>query len=519
MKKEKENNKRIAKNTLLLYFRMLFIMIVSLYTSRINLQSLGISDFGIYNVVGGVVAMFSIFSGSLATACSRFLSYELGKGNKDTLSKVFSTTVSIHILLAICIVIIMEPVGLWFMHNKLVIPTSRLYAANWVFQFSVMAFVVNMISVPYNSAIIAHENMSAFAYISIFEVVSKLIICFFLFISPFDKLIVFAALLLFLALSLRILYGFYCKKHFKECTYNFCFEKKMAYHIFCFAGWSSFSAVAFTCYNTGLNLLLNMFFGPVVNAAKGITTQVQNAIQGFCRNFQVAINPQIIKSYASGDLDRVYNLIYAGTKFSFYLMLFLSLPIIFKVNTILSMWLTQVPAHTGNFIRFILAIVILDTYGNCLFTAMEATGKIRTYQVILGSIMLLILPVAYIGLKLGFPSESVFVVYFVHLLIVQIVSVFLVNKAIGLPINLFLKNVILRTILVTLISLIPSILVSYLFPSGMFSFILTCFVCYMSVLCSTYFIGLSLKEKLLFKKCICKILRKFSFLIKHCILK
>lgn len=510
MKTEKENNKRIARNTLLLYFRMLFIMIISLYTSRINLHSLGILDFGIYNVVGGVVAMFSIFSGSLATACSRFLSYELGKGNNDTLSKVFSTTVSIHILLAICIVIIMEPIGLWFIHNKLVIPTSRLYAANWVFQFSVMAFVVNMISVPYNSAIIAHEKMSAFAYISIFEVVVKLIICFFLFIAPFDKLIVFAALLLFLSMSLRILYGFYCKKHFKECSYNFCFEKEMAYQIFCFAGWSSFSAVAFTCYNTGLNLLLNMFFGPIVNAAKGITTQVQNAIQGFCRNFQVAINPQIIKSYAAGDLNRVYNLIYAGTKFSFYLMLFLSLPIMFKINTILSIWLTEVPAHTPNFIRLILAIVILDTYGNCLFTAMEATGKIRNYQVIVGTIMLLILPVAYISLKLGFPSESVFVVYFIHLFVVQIVSVFLVNKAIGLSVSLFLKNVLLRTISVTCISCVPSALVSYYFPSGLFSFILTCLVCYMSVLCSTYFVGLSPKEKLVLKKYICKVARKIS---------
>lgn len=490
-----QNNKRIAKNTILLYIRMLFIMIISLFTSRINLQSLGVEDFGIYNVVGGVVAMFSVFSGSLATAISRFITFELGKNNKDRLNKVFSTAVSIQILLAVFIIFIAEIAGVWFLNNKMIIPENRLHAANWVLQLSIFSFAVNLISVPYNAAIIAHEKMSAFAYISIFEVVMKLIICYSLFISPVDKLITFAVLLFILSISLRLIYGIYCKKHFAECQYNLILDKKLFKEIAGFAGWSSFTLVAYSLYNSGLNILLNLFFGPVVNAARGIAVQVQNAVQGFSRNFQTALNPQIIKSYAEKDLKRVYTLIFAGSKYSFFLMFFLSLPIILEANIILSLWLKDVPEHTVTFVRLILVIVTIDSIGGPLYCAQQATGKIRNFQLMTGTLMLLILPVSYIALRLGAEAEFVYVVYILILSIVQILSIIMIHRMIRMPLNLYLKEVGLKIIFVVGTSIILPLVAYNYFSHGITAFFIVCTICVLSTIVSIYFCGLSRKER------------------------
>lgn len=494
-----QNNKRIAKNTILLYIRMLFIMIISLFTSRINLQSLGAEDFGIYNVVGGVVAMFSVFSGSLATAISRFITFELGKNDNERLNKVFSTAVSIQIVLAAFIIIIAEIVGVWFLNNKMVIPENRLHAANWVLQLSIFSFAVNLISVPYNAAIIAHEKMSAFAYISIFEVVMKLIICYSLFISPVDKLITFAVLLFILSISLRLIYGIYCKKHFTECQYNLILDKKLFKDIAGFAGWSSFTLVAYSLYNSGLNILLNLFFGPVVNAARGIAVQVQNAVQGFSRNFQTAINPQIIKSYAEGDLQRVYSLIFLGSKYSFFLMFFLSLPIILETDTILSIWLKDVPAHTVIFVRLILVIVTIDSIGGPLYCAQQATGKIRNFQLLTGTLMLLILPISYIALKLGAKAEAVYIVYISILSIVQLLSIILIHRMIKMPLNIYLKKVGLKIIYVVASSIIIPLFAYVYLPNNVSSFIIICILSFLSVLISIYLFGLSTKERIFLK--------------------
>lgn len=504
-----QNNKRIAKNTILLYIRMLFIMIISLFTSRINLQSLGAEDFGIYNVVGGVVAMFSVFSGSLATAISRFITFELGKNDNERLNKVFSTAVSIQIVLAAFIIIIAEIVGVWFLNNKMVIPENRLHAANWVLQLSIFSFAVNLISVPYNAAIIAHEKMSAFAYISIFEVVMKLIICYSLFISPVDKLITFAVLLFILSISLRLIYGIYCKKHFTECQYNLILDKKLFKDIAGFAGWSSFTLVAYSLYNSGLNILLNLFFGPVVNAARGIAVQVQNAVQGFSRNFQTAINPQIIKSYAEGDLQRVYSLIFLGSKYSFFLMFFLSLPIILETDTILSIWLKDVPAHTVIFVRLILVIVTIDSIGGPLYCAQQATGKIRNFQLLTGTLMLLILPISYIALKLGAKAEAVYIVYISILSIVQLLSIILIHRMIKMPLNIYLKKVGLKIIYVVASSIIIPLFAYVYLPNNVSSFIIICILSFLSVLISIYLFGLSTKERIFLKSRIMTIYKNY----------
>lgn len=312
------NNKRIAKNTLLLYFRMLFMMAVSLYTSRVVLNALGVEDFGIYNVVGGVVAMFSMLSGSLSAAITRFITYELGKGNQENLKKIFSSSVTIQIGLAILIIVVAEAIGVWFLNMKMNIPDVRITAANWVFQFSILTFAVNLISVPYNASIIAHERMSAFAYISILEAIGKLAIVFLIVISPMDKLIFYAILMCAVALIVRLAYGVYCKRHFEECTYHFIFDRDLLKHMFGFAGWNFIGATSAVLRDQGGNVVINLFCGPAANAARGIAFQVNNAISGFVTNFMTALNPQITKSYAAGDRKYMMTLIFQGARLSFY---------------------------------------------------------------------------------------------------------------------------------------------------------------------------------------------------------
>ncbi|MBR2631744.1 MAG: oligosaccharide flippase family protein [Bacteroidaceae bacterium] len=490
-----ENNKRIAKNTMLLYFRMIFIMIISIFTSRINLQSLGVENFGIYNVVGGVVAMFSVFSGSLGVSISRFITFELGKENKERLQKVFSTAVSIQMLLAVGITILAEIVGIWFLNNKMNIPEERLDAANWVMHLSIITFAVNLISVPYNAAIIAHEKMSAFAYVSVFEVVAKLGITYYLFISPFDKLKTFAVLLFVLSIILRLIYGVYCKRHFQECSYRFIMNKALFKEMVGFAGWSMFGLVAHTGYNYGLNILLNLFFGPVVNAARGIAFQVQQAVQGFSNNFQMALNPQIIKSYAQKDLKRMHELVFASSKYSFFLLYFLSLPIIIETPTILSLWLVDVPPHTANFIRLMLALITFDSLGGPISIAQQATGKIKTYQIWVGGIMLMIVPVAYLCLKLGTSPESVYYVYFTACVVAHCVRMIIIRPLIELSLREYFKKVILRLMYVLLTSALLPILIYNVLPETVTSFIIICVLCVCMVAVCVYVFGLERNER------------------------
>lgn len=504
------NNKRIAKNTMLLYFRMIFIMVISLFTSRINLQSLGVENFGIYNVVGGVVAMFSVFSGSLSVSISRFITYELGKGNQEKLKKVFSTAVSIQIFLALCITVLAEIVGVWFLNNKMNIPAERLNAANWVMHFSILAFAVNLISVPYNAAIIAHEKMSAFAYVSVFEVVAKLGITYYLFISPFDKLKTYAVLLFALSIVLRLIYGVYCKRKFQECSYQFILDKGLIKQMTGFAGWSLFGLVAYSGYNYGLNILLNLFFGPVVNAARGIAFQVQNAVQGFSNNFQMALNPQIIKSYAQNDLKRMHQLIFASSKYAFFLLFFLSLPIIIEAPKILSIWLTEVPEHTVNFVRLILALITFESLGNSISIAQQATGKIRKYQICVGGIMLLIVPVAYICLKMGTSPESVYIVYFSTCVIAHIVRMLLIKPMIKLSLREYFSEVIVKLVGVSVCSSILPIIAYYRLPATIYSFVIVCTLCAIMVASSVYFLGLKKNERIEVNRKIKKAYSKLS---------
>lgn len=495
MKDTAQNNKRIAKNTLLLYMRMLFMMAVSLYTSRVILHILGVEDFGIYNVVGGVVAMFSVISGSLSAAISRFITYELGKGNKDSLVRIFSSSVTIQIGLSLIIFILAELVGVWFLNAKMNIPNGRMYAANWVFQLSILTFVINLVSVPYNAAIVAHEKMSAFAYISILEVIAKLVIVYLLFISPIDKLIFYAVLMAIVALVIRFVYGYYCKYHFEECTYHFVFDKDLLKKMFGFAGWNFIGAASSVLRDQGGNIVINLFCGPAVNAARGIAYQVNTAINGFVSNFMIALNPQITKSYASGDKEYMMTLIFQGARLSFYILLLLSLPVIINVHYILTLWLKIVPEHTTQFVQLVLIFAMSESISNPLITAMLATGNIRNYQIVVGGLQMMNLPISYILLRFGCIPEIVLIVAICISQCCLAARLYMLRSMIGLSIRQYLSKVYFNVLFVTVLSaIIPSVVFYYL-NETFFSFILICIVSVISTCIVIYYIGSDKKEK------------------------
>lgn len=483
---------------------MVVMLLIALFTSRVNLKMLGIVDYGIYGVIGGVVSMFTIFSNSLSAAIQRFISYELGKDNSERLTNIFSMSVTVMCFLAIVLMICADLFGIWFINNKMVIPTERIYAAHWVLHCSVLTFGISLISVPYNALIVAHERMSAFASIGIYEAVAKLLICYLLFVSPFDRLIIWAILLTIIQISVRLIYGYYCKRNFGECLYRFVFDQSLLVDISKYAGWSTFGLVAFTCYTQGLNILLNIFFGPVVNAARSISVQVQSAVQGFSTNFQVAMNPQIIKSYAQHNLQRMHSLIFTGSRFSFYLLFILSLPIILETPYILHIWLGEYPEHTVSFIRLILVIITFDSsLGGPISTAQTATGNIKLYQIIVGGIMLLILPVSYFVLKIwNTPPETIYYVYLIAVIIAHIARMLIIRSMINLSLFLYAKEVLLPIVKVSVASLPIPLLLHFCFENTSFStFVIVGITSVVCVGLAVFMFGIKTNERrILFNK-------------------
>lgn len=395
------DGRRMAKNTLYLYIRTLIVMGVSIYTSRVVLDVLDVEDYGIYNVVGGFVSMFSMLSGTLTAASQRFLAFELGKKESE-IKKVFSTTITIHVLLAIALFFLLETVGLWFVNSKMNVSPDRISAANWVFQCSVITFCVNLISIPYNAAIIAYEKMAAFAYVSIFEVVAKLICTYLLYIIASDSLIIYAVFMLLVALVLRILYGVYCYRNFKECRYTFKLEKDMFRQIMSFSGWNFIGSSAAILNGQGINMLMNLFFGVTINAARGLASQVDTAINTFVQNFMMALNPQITKSFAAGDFVYVNSLIVLGTKVAVFLFWLLCLPIFINTDFVLEVWLKVVPDYAVDFVRLGMLFTLCQNLSHCLYTTMLATGRIMKYQLIVGSLSILAFPSTWLFFHLGF---------------------------------------------------------------------------------------------------------------------
>ena len=491
-----EDNKRIAKNTLLLYLRMMFVILISLYTSRVVLNTLGVEDFGVYNVVGGVVAMLAFLNNSLGAATSRFITFSLGKGDFSDLKKTFANILAIHIFLALIVLILAETLGLWFLNNYINVPLSREYAAFWVFQFSVLTSAISLISVPYNATIIAHERMSAFAYISILDITLKLLIAFLIQIVNFDRLIFYASLICFAQVLIQFIYFLYCRKNFKETLSFPRIDAVQSKSILSFAGWTMNGNLAVMGYTRGLNILLNMFFGPVVNAARGIAVQVQTVLQNFCVNFQMALNPQLTKSYAQQNFEHMHQLLVTSSKFSFFLLLFVALPTCIEAPLVLYWWLGLVPDYTVIFLRLILAFSLLNALANPIIVSVHATGNLKKFQLIEGTMLLCIVPIAYIGLKFfHFPPEYVFITHIIVEIITQYVRLRIVLPMIQMKMSVYVKNVFLPIMKVFVCMPILPIVVYGLLEENVVSFFIVCFTSVISSVIVVYFLGCTLPEK------------------------
>lgn len=432
----------------MLYVRMVFIMLVSLYTSRIVLNTLGVVDYGIYNVVGGVVAMLVTLNGALTGTSSRFITYAIGKGDFTQLRKTFNSCVTIHLIISGVILLITETAGLWFVMNKLVIPSDRMAAAMWVYQCSVLSMSVSIVTAPYNALIIAHERMSAFALVSVFEATAKLgavvSIAWFL----YDKLIVYAILILVIQIIIMLLYFFYCKRKFKEAKRNkLCWEKKLSREMLSYAGWSIGGYLSIIAYTQGINILLNLFFGPVVNAARAIAIQVQNAVMQFYQNFLMAVVPQITKSYAQNDFEYLHTLIIYSSKFAFFLQLIIAFPIFLQADYILKLWLGIVPDYTVSFVRIMLLVCIVYTLSFPLVKAIYATGNIRKYQTLETAILVSVVPIAYVALKFAHISPvGVFAIYLGIEVIAQIVRVLIICPRIKMEVKRYFWDIVMPVV-------------------------------------------------------------------------
>lgn len=447
------SNKRLAKNTITLYIRTVVVMLITLFTSRVILKSLGIEDYGTYNVIGGFVAMFSLLGGTLVSATQRFINVELGKKEGGDPNKIFCTAMGIHIGLSLVMLLALETVGIWFLNYKMNIPVDRMFAANIVFQCSIFAFLLNIICLPYNAVIIAFERMKAFAYISLYDAIIKLTISYLLFLVASDRLIVYAVLLSVLALSECFMYSIYCKKHFPDISDFHVVKEKDAYiRQMSFASYTFLGSVAAILSNHGVNIVLNIFGGVAINAARAISMQVLHAISKFVSDFTVALNPQIVKTYAAGELDKSMELVYRGAKFSFYLMFVFSVPIIFLTPEILKLWLGRFPDYTIIFVRLTLIYGLVTVLSKTLTTEILATGKIRSNAFIIGGLRLLTLPFCYLVLWMGYDAYMVYYVMIVIDGISILTRLFILKDVTGIKIMGYVKIVLFPVLLVSILT-------------------------------------------------------------------
>lgn len=490
------NSKRIAKNTLMLYIRMLFLMFINLYTTRVILKALGIEDYGIYTAVASFVSMFGMISTSLAGAISRYLTFSLAKDTSERLRDVFSTSIIIQLVLCCILLVIAETIGIWFVNSKMVIPNSRLIAANWVFQISILTTIINLVSIPYNSLLIAYEKMSAFAYIGIYEGFAKLLIAFIIPYSQVDSLILYSILLCVISLSTRILYGIYCSKHFPECKFKYTFDKQLIKEMFGFAGWNFIGTSSGVLRNQGINILINVFCGSVANAAYGIAMQVNSAVSNFSGNFTTAVRPQITKLYAVGDKAGYENLVIKSTKFSFYILMIMCLPLITEAYYIVGKWLVEVPQYTIHFIYVVLILTMVDSYSIYLIILLLATSELKRYQILVGTIQLLNFPLAYILLKLGFsPVLALSSIIFISI-ICLCARLYLLMTMLQFPVVKFFKNVILKTSIIFLLCF--TIIIStkhFINPEGMIGFIIRIIIAEIVCISFIFLFGLTKSER------------------------
>lgn len=490
-----ENNKRIAQNTLLLYFRMLVIMLVTLFTSRIVLSTLGVVDYGIYNVVGGLVTMMGILNGAMSVSTQRFLTYELGKRDYIRLKQVFSVCLTLFIALSFIVIIFAETIGLWFLHNKMVIPVERMSAALYVYQFSILACVLSLVTNPFNAIIIAHERMNVYAYVSILEVLLKLGVVYLLLIIPSDRLATYGFLILMSQVVVALTYIMYCIRNFPESHYKFYWERQLFKELISYSGWNLYGSAASLVKGQGLNILLNMFFNPAVNAARAIAYQINSAITQFFTNFYTAVRPQITKYYATGELEEMIKLVFKSSKFSFYLIMLISMPIILEASYIVNLWLGQLPDYVVPFTRLIIIISAIDSMNTPLMTAAQATGRIRLYQSSVGTMIILNLPISYVLLKYGGQPMTVFYVSLCISIVCMFMRLLLLKRLIEFPIKRYVIHIWGSCSLICLISLVGPLLLHLMLPESLMRVVIVCTLCLCVSVVTIYGLGLSQHER------------------------
>lgn len=480
---------------------MLFMMAIGLFTSRVILNALGISDMGLMSVAGSVITMFTFLNATLTSGTQRFISYAIGENNAQRLRAVFKSAMTLHLLLAIIIFFLGETLGLWYVCNKLNVEPGRFQAAMWCYQLSIISTVVGMVQLPFNSALIAHEKMNIYAYMTIFDAVFKLLVAYLIQIVCFDRLIFYSILIFAAELLSTFLYNLYCRKHFKECSFSFGYDKGIFRNMLSFSGWNTLGCLAAMGQGTGVNLIINSFCGTVVNGARGIAFQANGWVTRFVENFMVALNPQIIKSYASGDIQRMSSLVINGARFGCYLFLLLGIPLFVEIEFVLKLWLGQCPEHTVAFMRIVMIETLFKTMGTPTVTAMHATGQMKLLNITVGSILLLIVPVSYVCFRLGLSPEQVLLINIIPWIVVPFIRVFLVKKYSQgkFPVGQYLYQVVLKTTAMALLMFVPIWLFSYYMQSYT-DWIRFCAIFTSSLVFSAmviYYIGLEQKYRIL----------------------
>lgn len=497
--------KRMAKNAGMLYFRMLLTMAVSLYTSRVILQTLGVEDYGIYNVVAGFVTMLGFLNSAMSSATQRFLAFELGKPDTKDVRGIFSMSLNIHIIIALFVFILGETIGLWFVRTQLTIPIDRMMAAEWVFHLALLSFMVTIASVPYNALIIAHERMKVFAWVSIVDVTLKLLIVFMLSWFGMDKLVLYGLLSLAVVFTIAMVYRVYCKKKFVESRFRLYWDKKLFHIMLSYTGWNLWGNIAAVMSGQGVNILLNIFFGPSVNAARAIAMQVSGALNSFVQNIQVAINPQIIKSYAAKDIAYMHQLVCYGAKYNFFVLLLLSLPVLNNLELILPVWLGTVPENTVIFAKIVILNILIDSLSPPLMTAAQATGRIKLYQFVVGSILLINVPASYLVLKNGGEPYTVFYVAIGLSLLALLFRIYLISNLIEMKKRRYLIDSIVPIVSVAILVFAINNFIDISFTSPLLNFLLSISVSGILVLITVLIVGLGKDERIILSKIFFKI--------------
>ena len=509
-----ENNKRIAKNSLVLYFRMFVMLFIGLFTSRVVLNALGVENYGINNAVGGVVAMFAFVSNSLSAAISRFTVFTLGTGDKEKLNRVFCTSINIMAGLGLIFLLLTETIGVWFLNTQMNIPEERMFAANVVLQFSVLSSVIGLLCVPFNAAIIAHEKMSAFAYMTILDATFKLLVAYLLTVSPIDVLIFYCLINFGISLLMRFIYNYYSKRHFEECTYHFIIDKPLLKEMTNFSGWIFIGNTAFLFNTHGVNILMNIYFGVTVNAARGVAMNVNGKTMHFVTNFTTAINPQITKSYAKHDLSYMHKLMIRSAKFSSFLYFLLAIPIAIEAPLILKLWLVNPPELAAVLVQLVLLCTFVDGLLTSNFSiAMQATGNVKRYQIISGGISSSVFFLTWLVFYLGFSPEWAYIVYAVMYSILYFIRLRILRDMININCRKYLRDVLGRVLPVLALAVIAPLIVHNVMATGVLRLICVCAVSLPMTSALAYFIGMTGNEKAFIRE---KVIGKIIRMIKHC---